>query len=284
MTPYVVYDVFTDRMFGGNPLAVVTQAEALDPGLFQSIAREFGFSETTFVLPPTRPDCDARVRIFTPTTELPFAGHPIIGTSLALRDLGRVGARMTLEIGVGPIAVETDGARARFETRVPLETAPAPAIEALAPCVGLHPEDVSTRTHAPVFASLGTPYVLIEVADDAALRRARPVADAFLAASGGDTERLAIYLYLREGCDIRARMFHPLGGTPEDPATGSAAAALAAFLGENDGVSRRFTIRQGIEMGRPSLIGAEVDVAEGRAVAVRIAGEALRVMEGHLAF
>ena len=282
MTPYLVYDVFTDRAFGGNPLAVVMEAQALDERLFPAIAREFNFSETTFVLPPTRPDCDARVRIFTPTTELPFAGHPIIGTALALRDIGHVGARMTLEIGVGPIAVETEGRRATFETRVGLQTDEAPPVAALAACAGLATVDIRTDRHAPVFASLGTSYVLIELASDAALGRARPVADAFLAAAGGDVERLAIYLYRREGDKLRARMFHPLGGTPEDPATGSAAAALAAFLGQQDGTSQRFTIHQGTELGRPSVIGAKVDVEGGRPVAVRISGEAVGVMQGQL--
>lgn len=281
MTDYLVYDVFTETPFGGNPLAVIPDAQALDEDQLQKIAREFNFSETTFVLPPRDPAHDARVRIFTPTRELDFAGHPTVGTALALSGLGRVGDRMVLELGVGPIPVEVSGTRAKFETRVPLATAPAASVAALAACVGLGDAAVRTDRHAPIEASLGTAFTLVELSDTAALDQASPVIDAFRRAAS-DPGRLAILVYVRSGQNIDARMFAPLGGILEDPATGSAAAALAAYLGKLDGVSQSFDISQGVKMGRPSRIEASVAVENGAPVAVTIAGHAVKVMQGQL--
>lgn len=282
MTDYLVYDVFTDRRFGGNPLAVIPDARGIDPALFQTIAREFNFSETTFVLPPEDPAHDARVRIFTPGAEMPFAGHPTVGTALALHDLGRAGDRMTLELNVGPIPVTVSGETARFTTRVPLTRAEGPAPETVARMIGLDASAIRTDRHAPVMAGVGVPYCLAELTDAAALAAAAPDTQAFRAAAGDGPLRLAAYLYLRDGPRIRARMFAPLGAVTEDPATGSAAAALAAFLGHLDGRSAAFEIAQGVEMGRPSRILAEVTVENGAPVEVAISGRAVRVMEGRL--
>lgn len=281
MTEYLVYDVFTQDAFGGNPLAVIPDAAGLPENALQKIAREFNFSETTFVLPPDDPAHTARVRIFTPTRELMFAGHPTIGTAIALAGLGKGARDMVLELGVGPIPVTVEGAHARFTTRVPLQTGPAPSVAALADCLGLAPSAIRTDQHAPVEAGLGTEFTLVEVTDRETLDAATPNTDAFRKAAT-DPGRLAVLAYLREGQQIEARMFAPLGGITEDPATGSAAAALAAFLGRLDGTSQRFEISQGVKMGRPSRIEAAVTVEDGTPVEVAVAGDAVKVMEGRI--
>ncbi len=281
MTDYLVYDVFTKEAFRGNPLAVIPDASELSEDSLQRIAREFNFSETTFVLPPDDPAHTAKVRIFTPTRELDFAGHPTVGTAVALAGLGRGDGEMVLELGVGPIPVVVTGSHARFTTRVPLETGPAANIDALATCLGLASSAIRTDRHAPIEAGLGTDFTLVEVADRAALEAASPNIDGFRAAAT-DPGRLAILVYVREGTQIEARMFAPLGGILEDPATGSAAAALAAYLGQLDGASQAFDISQGVKMGRPSRISTEVSVEDGTPVAVAIAGDAVKVMEGRL--
>lgn len=282
MTDYVIYDVFTDTPFGGNPLAVIPDASALPEAQLQSIAREFNFSETTFVYPPAAPAHDARVRIFTPTMEIPFAGHPTVGTALALHDLGRVSHDLVFELGVGPIPVSITDGVAEFKTRVPLQTWPGPAPRTVAESIGLETSAIRIDRHAPTIASVGLPFALAELANAEALAAAVPNTDAFRAFDPHwptDTH-YDLLVYTRDGADIDARMFAPLDGIPEDPATGSAAAALAAWLGQQDGVSQSFTISQGVTMGRPSQIAASVTVADGAPVEVSIAGRAVKVMEG----
>lgn len=281
MTNYVVYDVFTQEKFGGNPLAVVTDASGLAEDQLQTIAREFNFSETTFVLPPEDPAHDAKVRIFTPTRELSFAGHPTVGTAIALSDLGRVGQDMVLELGVGPIPVTLAGGKATFTTRVPLDTGPAAPPAALANCLSLSESALRLDRFPPTEAGLGTDFTLVELTDTNALDASAPNIDGFRQAAT-DPGRLAILAFVRNGQTIDARMFAPLGGILEDPATGSAAAALAAYLGKIDGASQAFEISQGVKMGRPSKIEASVEVENGAPVAVSIAGHAVRVMEGQL--
>ncbi len=222
------------------------------------------------------------MRIFTPGTELMFAGHPTVGTALALRDLGRVSNHMVLELGVGPIPVDITGNRARFVTRVPLDVADAPSPAVVASCLGLPDTAIRTDNHLPVLAGLGTNFVLAELTNLDHLTAARAVMDAFHAAKPEGAVRLGIFLYVRDGAKIEARMFPPLSGIPEDPATGSASAALAAYLGQLDGRSQSFAISQGVAMGRPSQIAAEVTVENGAPVAVAIEGSAVKVMEGRL--
>jgi len=267
VTDYLVYDVFTDRPFGGNPLAVIPDASTLPEDRLQPIAREFGFSETVFVLPGNPP----RLRIFTPTQEIPFAGHPLIGTATALRDLGHP-AEMTLMTGVGPIPA-TVAQDARFTRKTTLEILHQPDTDLVAACLSL-PRD---RIAGATIASAGLPFVLAEITDRDALATARPETGAFR--QGQDRYPLpfdfAVYAYVRDGETIHARMFAPLDDIPEDPATGSAAAALALFLAGDGPLS--LMIHQGEDMGRPSRIGA--DVADG---AVTIAGRAVKVMEGRL--
>jgi len=263
--PFVTVDVFTGTRFGGNPLAVFPDARGLTDAQMQALANEFNLSETTFVLPPDDPANSARVRIFTRTAEMPFAGHPNVGTGFVLAQMGRDRAgvlRFEELAGLVEVQVERDHAGAIAGATIaapqPLSLGPELAVEAAAACAGLQPADIVTAAHRPIQAGTGNPFVLAEVTA-AALGRAAPRIDAFRAALAGHPAlgtRLALYLYARvETQRIRARMFAPLGGTFEDPATGSAATPLAALLlSLGDAAEARFEIAQGVEMGRPSLL------------------------------
>jgi trans-2,3-dihydro-3-hydroxyanthranilate isomerase len=278
VTDYLVYDVFTDTAFGGNPLAVIPDAAGLAEPLLQKIAREFNFSETTFVYPPADPAHTARVRIFTPTQEVPFAGHPTIGTAIALRDLGRP-AKMVLELGVGPIPCTVAEGAARFVTRRPLERLHEVDTGTVAAALGLDASDIVAARHAPVMASVGLPFVFAELTGAEALGRAAPVLGAFREGQRRYPSPLdfAVAPYVRDGARIAMRMFAPLDNIPEDPATGSAAAALGALLADIGGAPVTLDIAQGVEMGRPSRIRVEAG-ADG----VAVSGAARKVMEGRL--
>jgi trans-2,3-dihydro-3-hydroxyanthranilate isomerase len=262
---FVTVDVFTDRRFGGNQLAVFPDARGIGDAEMQALAAEFNLSETTFVLPPADPANSARVRIFNRVAEMPFAGHPSVGTAwvLAQSGLGADG-RLRLEQIAGIVEVELwrDAAGqvtgAAIGAPQPLCIGPELPAEAVAACAGLAPEDIVTARHAPTLAADGgNPRVLVEVTE-AALAAARPELGAFrrtVAAHPGLGGRLSLYLYRRDGEGVRARMFSPLTGTWEDPATGSAATPLAGFLLHLNGAeSARLDITQGVEMGRPSLL------------------------------
>lgn len=261
---FVTVDVFTDRRFGGNQLAVFTDARGLNDAEMQSLANEFNLSETTFVLPPSDPAHTARVRIFTRTTEMPFAGHPNVGTGYVLAQQGRDkdGVLLFEEIaGLVEIKIARSGSTvtgATIAAPQPLSLGLKLPAETIARCATLAPDEVVTSAHPPMVASVGTQFVLAEV-KAAALSRAVPDLSAFRTAISGLPElkgRFSIYLYAHDGAaKIRARMFAPLGGTVEDPATGSAATPLAALLlslGKEQ--SATFDITQGVEMGRPSLL------------------------------
>ena len=280
MTAYLVYDVFTDTPFGGNQLAVIPDATALPEADLQRIAAEFNFSEVTFVYPPADPAHTARVRIFTPTMEIPFAGHPTIGTAVALADLGR-GPDMVLELGVGPIHAHAAGGLARFTTEAALERLADPDPALVARALGLEPGRIRTGTHAPVMATLGLPFTITELADRAALSAIRTDIAAFR--EGNDRYPGALdfaqLAYVRDGDRIDARMFAPLDNIPEDPATGSAAATLAALLAQVLGRDLALDYRQGDDMGRPSRIHLQTDGPR-----VTVSGRALRVMEGQLVY
>lgn len=283
MTDYFLLDVFTDRAFAGNPLAVFPYAEGLASGTMQAIANELNLSETVFV-------CEAAgqhrypIRIFTPTRELPFAGHPVIGTAHLLVELGMAKheCSLVLEAGVGPLVVEFDQARARLTTAEPVSILKSTLTRAsAAELLGFEAHQVLSE---PVLASCGLPYHLIELASLEALERARPSPGPWVdrvSPSGHDQ----VYLYVVDkgaGATrtVRARMFSTPGGVREDPATGSAAAALAGYLAQNRGAGR-WQIEQGIEMGRPSRILAEADRTEDD-LSIRIAGEAVIVGSGTL--
>jgi trans-2,3-dihydro-3-hydroxyanthranilate isomerase len=295
---FVTVDVFTDQRFHGNPLAVFPDADGLTVPQMQAIAAEFNLSETTFVFPPDDPRHHARVRIFTRTAEMPFAGHPNVGTGYVLaRMAGDPPEHYTFEEIAGLVRVHVlrdpggaiSGARIAAPRSLSIEV--AVPVETIAACVGLAPHDIATQHHTPLVASVGTQFVIAEVASVAALSHAAPDIAAFRAAAPRFPElagRLALYLYAWTGDGerrLRARMFAPLGGTHEDPATGSAAATLAALLtslapGEN--ANLQYAIEQGVEMGRPSLIiAAGVKTAEGP-VSASVAGSCVEVMRGRL--
>lgn len=275
---YLVYDVFTATAFGGNQLAVFPDARGLPEDRLQAITREFNFSEVTFVYPPHDPAHTARVRIFTPTREVPFAGHPTIGTAIALHDLGR-GSDLVLELGVGPIPCRVGETGASFTTPVPLEMIAHPAPSLVAEALGLPVAAVRTDRHAPVQASLGLAFVLVELADRAALAAAQPVIEACRRGAALHPAGLdfAIFAYVRNGEAVEARMFAPLDNMPEDPATGSASATLGAFLAQLPGGPQRLEISQGVDMGRPSQIGVLVGAG-----GVTVTGQAVKTMVGRL--
>jgi trans-2,3-dihydro-3-hydroxyanthranilate isomerase len=289
--PFTTLDVFTERRFTGNPLAVVHDGAGLDTGVMQAVAREFNLPETVFVLPPNEPGHRARVRIFTPARELPFAGHPTVGTAvvLALRD-GLAEGEIVLEQGIGPVRCRVDGCRrdhghAGFElARLPEAVGPEPDRNTLAAALGLAPGDIGYAGFSPAIWSAGNPFLFVPVNGLAAIARARPDMAHWDAAAAG---AIGVFLFCGETADrrhaFRARMFAPQSGITEDPATGSAAAAFAGLLARDAGLpdgSHQFGIEQGYEMGRPSLISLAFTSRGGAVAQASIAGHAVVASEG----
>ena len=280
--PFHVWDVFTDTPFTGNPLAIVDLTDGgvtLATRQMQTLARQFNLSETIFLMPPRDPAHTVRARIFFPTAEIPFAGHPTVGAALFLSARGTSGD-IVIEEEAGNVPVTVAQGRAQFTAPV-LPAAHGRTLDPplCARACGLGTEDIGP--HAPGSFAAGPAFAYIPVADRDALRRARPVQphwDELMAAAGVDSG----FLY---DPDLNARMFSPTAGIPEDPATGSACAILAAQLLANtaldDGVTT-LSVRQGEDMGRPSAIALEVEVADGRLAAVRVAGGAVWVMSGEV--
>lgn len=292
--PFVTYDVFTDTRYAGNPLAVVFDADGLDDARMQTIAREFNLSETIFVRTPTQATHEAEVRIFTPGKELPFAGHPTIGGAIAIaeRRHGRERAQdllFVLEEKVGPVRcgvkVSVEGASfAEFSApKLSERLGDGPNAAAAAAALGLSAGDIGFGAHKPALYSAGVPFAMVPLASLDALARAQPQSKQTSAALGA-TE---IFVYARaepkQPHAFRARMFAPEIGIVEDPATGSAAAAFAGVLAAYEDLPdgwHTLPILQGVEMGRPSLIGLEAHIKGGALAGARIAGKAVRVMEG----
>lgn len=280
-------DVFTETRFGGNQLAVVTDARGLSDAEMQSLAAEFNYSETTFVLPPADPAHDAQVRIFNRTYEMPFAGHPNVGTAFVLaRERGGDAFVFEEKSGLVKVRITRDAGGAVQGATIaapqPLSLGVSPAAADVATCIGMTVQDILTTTHAPVVASVGVTFLLVEVTGEA-LSRAHPDRAAFQRLRDGTPEmagRLSIHLYARDGDGLRARMFSPLAGTWEDPATGSANAALAALLVSlGDAERAAFVVRQGVEMGRPSTLHLEAfRAADG--VRAEVGGTCVPVFEG----
>jgi trans-2,3-dihydro-3-hydroxyanthranilate isomerase len=260
---FATVDVFTTTRFGGNQLAVFTDAAGLSDAEMQSLAAEMNYSETTFVLPPQDPANTAHVRIFNRTAEMPFAGHPNVGTAFVLAGLrAELGDFLRFEEQAGLVEVRVergqDGRLHGAEIDAPQalqlmgEFEPAD----VAKCIGLLPGDIRVETHRPVRATVGVEFVLIEVAADK-LSEAAPDLAAFreVAARHERGRRLSLFIYAPDGDAVRARMFAPLAGTWEDPATGSASATLGALLlHHSDDGELAIDIRQGVEMGRPSAL------------------------------
>ena len=292
---FVTLDVFTSCPFGGNPLAVIPDGRGLDSATMQAIATEFNLSETVFMLPPPEgSDAIATVRIFTPVAELPFAGHPNVGAAWFVASNGGVfgrdaGSGFIFDEKAGPVEcfVERSGDKLQTAITAPqsLSVGDEVDIETVAACATIDPGSVATSAHRPAYVSVGLPFVTAELASFDDLARARPDAGAFGQAL--DRHRPAngffsLYLYVRDPADpsqVRTRMFAPLSNIPEDPATGSAAAALAALLATFDGADRehRYDIVQGVEMGRRSDIVATIGM--GR---VRVGGPCVPMQRGVL--
>jgi trans-2,3-dihydro-3-hydroxyanthranilate isomerase len=295
---FVTADVFTDRAFGGNPLAVLPDARGLGTAQMQAIAREFNLSETVFVLPPEDAAHARRLRIFTPRSEIPFAGHPTVGTAIVLAALGEIPLAdeitpIVLGEGAGPVPVTIRSAGGRpvfaaLEAPQAPEIRAAVEVERIAAAAGLAPADFATAGGLPAAVSCGLPFTIARLRDREALACARLDHAAWrsgLAGSWAD-HLLLIADAGEDGVDLRARMFAPGAGVDEDPATGSAAAALGGWMGLRAGWGdgrHRLVIHQGVEMGRPSRLEVEVERAGGALVAVRVGGGAVLMMEGTIA-
>jgi trans-2,3-dihydro-3-hydroxyanthranilate isomerase len=292
---FVTLDVFTDRRFAGNPLGAVLEPDGLDTDTMQAITREFGYPETIFVFPPADPKHRARVRIFTPAREVPFAGHPTVGAAVLLARIdGGSGARpMTIEEGIGPVQCTADpkspdhGSALFVVPQLPAPTTGAPDNAAIAAALGVAPGDVGFDDFVPGRWSAGNPFTFIPLKSLGAVRRCRADLALFEATFATADRPGMTFLFCREtddpGHDFHARMYAPGMGVPEDPATGSAAAAFAGVLAAHgrlgDG-EHAVAIEQGYEMGRPSLLRLSLTMRAGALASARVGGDAVVVCEG----
>lgn len=297
---FVTADVFTDVRFTGNPLAVVPDARAIPEHRLLDVAREFNYSETTFVYPARQRGHTRQVRIFTPAGEVPFAGHPTLGTAHVLASIGEIAltadrTHVVFEEGVGavPVVVHAEHGTPVFVqlsvAKLPEVGPPPPDRAGLARVLSLDPTDLLEEPWQPQAFSCGLPFLFVPLRDRAALARAQ-VALAEWERVLRTTWAPEIFVFAREherpGADVHARMFAPGLSVPEDPATGSAAAALAGYLAARDPLrdgTRHWTVTQGVEMGRPSLLQVEADVTAGTVSAVRVGGASVLVSDGLIA-
>ncbi len=305
---YHTADVFTDVPFGGNQLAVLPDAIGLTDERMLAIAREFNFSETVFVFPPETPDGTRRLRIFTPGSELPFAGHPTVGTAYVLAHIGDIPltgdeTRIVFEEGVGPVPVLIRSRNGRpvftqLTAARPPERGPA-ATDAgvLADVLSLEPSDILyDSVFTPETVSAGVPFLFVPLRSIEALRQARVRLDVW-ERTLRDTWAPEIYVFVEDAESakrggvragdgvVRARMFAPTLGIAEDPATGGAAAAFGGYLAWRSTVREgtlKWLIHQGVEMGRPSRLEVEVDVTAGAVTAIRVGGASVLVSSGTL--
>ena len=291
---YATVDVFTTEPLSGNPVAVVLDAEGLTAAQMQAIAAEFNYVETTFVLPAVDPGNSAHVRIFTPDREVPFAGHPNIGTAFLLarervKSGGCLPACFLFEEAAGLVAIDLmheGGAVVGAELLSPQPLSRHAEVDAAraAACLGLKAEDVRTDAHVPQVVSVGLPFLVLELVSREALRRARPDRGAYDGLFPLDGAR-AVYAYTRDATkgglghafDMQSRMF--TWRLVEDPATGSATAALAALLADEHGAEVRLRVCQGEDMGRPSVLLAR-SVAENGSIAARVGGRCAAMFNG----
>lgn len=291
---FVTVDVFTDRRYEGNPLAVILDAQGLMPSQMQAIAREFNYVESTFVFPPQDPAHTARVRIFTPVREVPFAGHPNIGTAFVLaREAAATGAaplrQMTFEEEAGLVHItlkwdDDDLLGAQLICPEPYSRAGQLTSDQAAACLSLAASDIRIDGHPPQVVSVGLPFLVVELASRDALRRARLDKAAHgrvLPLDGANS----VYAYTLDSdepsADLQARMFTSFGA--EDPATGSATAAASALLAElRDSAGLTLRVRQGVDMGRPSTLHTRVVRHSGRPPVVTLEGRSVAVMDGQL--
>jgi len=284
-------DVFTDERFAGNPLAVVMDARGLSADEMQTITREFNLAETSFILPAEEDGNTARVRIFTPGYEMPFAGHPTVGTAIAVARARNLAGELKLELNAGLFPVDVnlsnDAAFAEFQNpNLPEEIGPAPAAERLEAALSLPAGVVDRATHRPRCIGAGVNFIFMRASLEA-VRKARLDSAAWRALDLDNTVGLYLYAESGEAADAtyHARMFAPDAGVSEDPATGSAAAALPGHMALSgtlaDG-AHRWIIEQGFELGRPSRIQASVEAKDGEVRSVRIGGNAVPVQKGQI--
>jgi len=298
--PYQFYtaDVFTDTQFGGNQLAVLPDARGLTTEQMAAITREFNYSESTFVFPPDDPKHTRRVRIFTPGGEVPFAGHPTVGTAHVLAAIGEIpltGAetRIVLEENVGPVPVMIRARDGKPEfaqlsvAKLPEVSQPTVSRERLAAILSLEPNDILDGDFAPQMVSCGLPFLIVPVTDRKALARSRLRLEPWEESLQGTPSEMVMLFAAdpeRPGSDMRARMYGPAVSIVEDPATGSACACLAGYLAARtprDG-TLRWVVEQGFEMGRPSILETEADKKDGVITAVRVGGQTVLVSKGEL--
>jgi len=288
---FVQVDVFTERVLRGNPLAVFLDGRGLDDGEMQAIAREMNLSETTFVLPATRADCAARVRIFTPARELPFAGHPTVGTTWVLATRGRLGgaARATLEEGIGPVGIELEGDPSRpafvWMRHRDAEFAPPVTDRAgVAAALGLQAADL--RDGAPIrVGSTGSPFLYVPLRDRAAVDRAALDVAAMRRAAGETVP--GVFVFAAEQAGAYSRMFAPhTSRTAEDPATGAASGPLGAYLVLHGlvegGEAVRLVSEQGTQMGRQSFVHIRLRGDARGVTDIGVGGSVVPVLEGRL--
>jgi trans-2,3-dihydro-3-hydroxyanthranilate isomerase len=296
---FVTVDVFTNQQFGGNPLAVVLNGEGLSSPQMQAIAAEFNLAETTFVLPPKDERNTAHVRIFTPRAEMPFAGHPNVGTAFVLAREGTAhgrrisGSTMVFEERAGLVNMELfggDGAgatSARLSAPQSLEIGAQVEADIIAKACGLSKSEIETKSHGPCVASCGAGFVIVELVSRAALAKASPDVSVFKAHLPRD-KATGIHLYVRtpgDQVEIQSRMFAPLHGIPEDPATGSANVALVgllAHLAPEKTLALSLRIGQGFDMGRRSIMDAQAVKRDGMVTQTQIGGECVEIMRGVL--
>ncbi len=291
-------DVFTDKIFGGNPLAVLPEADGLSTEQMQQITREFNLSETVFVFPPEDAAHTRRVRIFTPGRELPFAGHPTVGTAFLLAARGMIplqegDTHIVLEEGVGPVPI-TIRVQHGAPVSAELTTAQAPEFRSdiasahdIAQMLSLADSDIAKGRFETEAVSCGVPFVLVPLVSRDAVSRAkldRAVWERTIAGAWASEVFLFDASAVSTDGPIRARMFAPALGIGEDPATGSAGASLAAYLAKHasDGAALRWTVEQGFEMGRPSILSLSAEKSGTQIGAVRVAGQSVLVSEGKL--
>ena len=295
---FVTVDVFTGTQFAGNPLGVVLNAKGLSTAQMQSIAAEFNLAETTFVLPPKDAAHTAEVRIFTPRYEMPFAGHPNVGTAFALARTGASYGRaidsdrviFEEKAGIVPIVLLKEAGKvvgARLASPQLLTLGAEIPVELIASACSLAVEDIETKYHRPCIASCGAPFILAELKSRARLAAATARSDVFMReVSKQPATSILIYTHVNEGdIDIRSRMFAPHHGIPEDPATGSANVALIGLLAKlhpEAALKLSKTIAQGVEMGRPSVLHAEAEKKDGTVTATYIGGRCTPVMSGSI--
>ncbi len=294
---YVTADVFTDRRFGGNQLAVLPDARGLSTEQMLAVTREFNYSESVFVLPPEHEGHTCRVRIFTPGGEVPFAGHPTVGCAHVLAATGQVPltgdeTRLVLgeKVGPVPVLVRLEQGRPVFAqlsvAQLPTEEAPVADAATIADVLSLDAGDLLGGDYAPRVGSCGLPFLLVPLRSRDAVRRARVRLDRWEGTLRGSTgSEIMVFALDAEGpgADVRARVFVPGLSVPEDPATGSANAALGGYLAARtprDGGTLRWVVEQGIEMGRPSRLEVEADKLAGAITAVRVGGRSVLVCEG----